>query len=82
MQLYPILKNAAEVNKSLNRTLDTFASEMDKITTNALDFFDKYSEGGSGIEFAIDFGRLFGILKNRVYREENVLYQEFDKLSN
>lgn len=80
-QLYPSLRNAAENNEKLQRTLDTFFKDMETISTAALEFFNKYSRGGAGIEFAKDFGRLFATLGSRIRREENLLYPEYDKLN-
>lgn len=79
-QLYPILKEEARKNSALKSTLDMFASDADTVTKEALRFFDKYSVGGSGIEFAEDFGRLYALLSSRISKEENILYPEYDKL--
>lgn len=78
--LYPELRKAAQSNSGLKSTLDVFAKDMDKITAEVLAFFDKYSNGGSGIEFAKDIGHLLSVLGARIQREENSLYSEFDKL--
>ncbi len=82
LEFYPILKIAAETNAELKRTLDVFAKDMDSISKSALDFFNKYKTGGSGIEFARDFGRLFSVLQMRIGREERILYPEYLKLEN
>ena len=79
-QLYPKLKEKALSDQSLQTTLDTFAKDMEGISKAALDFFDKYHDGGSSIEFAKDFGALFGALGNRIRKEEAILYEEFNKL--
>lgn len=79
-QLYPALKKEAEKNDSLKRTLDLFAREMETISKEALSFVDKYSNGGSGLEFARDFGRLYMNLSQRIRKEESTLYPEYDKL--
>ena len=78
-ELYPVLRKAAESNPRLKQTLDTFASDMDKISKETLQFFEKYA-GGAGPDFAKDFGMLFATLGARTRREENILYQEYDKL--
>lgn len=80
LEFYPLLEEAALNNPALRRTLDVFAKEMEPISKAALDFFEKYSSGGSGLEFARDFGRLFSILQMRIGREERILYAEFLKL--
>ena len=78
--MYPVLDNAAESDANLRRTLDTFAEDMNEISKAAYEFFDKYSTGGSGIEFAKDFGRLSATLSQRIRREERILYQTYDEL--
>lgn len=79
-KLYPVLKRAAEKDKNLQQTLDMFAKDMEDISSFALSFFDKYSQGGLGIEFAQDFGRLTATLSGRIRKEENVLFVAYEKL--
>lgn len=80
-QLYPALNKEAEKNDMLKRTLDLFAREMETISKEALHFLDKYLSGGSGLEFARDFGRLYMNLSQRIRKEEDILYPEYDKLN-
>lgn len=80
-QLYPVLYKAAEKDLSLKQTLEFFAKDMAGVSKNAIDFFDKYSRGDSGIEFAKDFGRLFAALKSRIRREEDIIYREYERLN-
>ncbi len=79
-KLYPVLNDAAENDANLKRTLDVFAQGMDEISRATLEFFEKYSTGGSGIEFARDFGRFLAILSRRIRKEEGILYQKYDEL--
>lgn len=79
-QLYPALKKEAETNDTLKGTLGLFAREMETISKEALGFVDKYASGGSGLEFARDFGRLYANLGQRIRKEESTLYPEYDKL--
>ena len=79
-KLYPVLEEAAKNDEHLKRQLQIFARDMDQISAAALEFFDKYAEGGKGIEFARDFGRLFSVLSSRIRKEENFLYKEYDKI--
>jgi hypothetical protein len=79
-QLYPKMNKAAETDEALKRTLNTFAKDMDGVSKAAMDFFEKYNNGGSGVMFSVDFGKLLGALAGRVRKEENILYKEFDKL--
>lgn len=78
--LYPTLRRAAEKDARLEKLLEFFAKDMGEISTFALQFFDKYEKGGSGIDFARDFGRLFATLNGRINKEESLLYKEFEKL--
>jgi iron-sulfur cluster repair protein YtfE (RIC family) len=78
--LYPELRNAAKNDRNLNSTLEIFAKDMDKITQTVMAFFTKYEKGGEGIEFAKEIGNLMSVLANRIQREENALYPEFDKI--
>lgn len=80
-ELYPALRRAAESDDSVRSTLDIFAKDMEEISKTALSFFSKYSQGGDSLEFAKELGRLIGALKNRIGREEDILYAQFDKLA-
>ena len=79
-ELYPVLKKAAESDDSVKSTLDIFAKDMEEISKTALSFFGKYSQGGDSLEFAKELGRLLAALRNRIGREEDVLYAQYDKL--
>ena len=78
--LYPVLKDAAEEDESLASTLDIFARHLDCITSQAVEFFEKYENGGEAIDFAIDFGNLFAALAGRIRKEENILYKEYQRV--
>ncbi|MCP4265520.1 MAG: hemerythrin domain-containing protein [Candidatus Brocadiaceae bacterium] len=79
-ELYPVLNKAAESDSGLKNTLDFYAKDMDTISKAALEFFEKYSTGGSGLEFAKDFGTLFATLSLRINKEESILYKKYDEL--
>ena len=80
-KLYPVLKRAAESDPDLKQTLDIYAKDMAGISKAAIDFFTKYANGGSGMEFAKDMAGLFSTLKTRIRKEEDVLYKEYDRLN-
>jgi hypothetical protein len=80
VQLYPALHSAAKNDKHLASTVDMFAKDMDKISQSVMAFFNKYEKGGEGLEFAKELGNLMSVLGNRIQREENSLYIEFDKI--
>ncbi len=45
------------------------------------EFFDKYSRGVSGKELQKEFEDLFVALDKRVRNEEDILYDEYDKIN-
>lgn len=79
--LYPLLRRAAEADNRTKSLLDAFARDMEGVSKAATDFLNKYAGGGSGIDFARDFGRFFITLKMRMTKEESILYREFEKLA-
>ena len=81
-KLYPILRKSAKNNDELKTKLDEFGKDMDKVSKIALYFFNRYSNGGSGFEFRLDFERLYESLKVRILNEESVLYKEYEKYVN
>lgn len=78
-ELYPELRKTAENNKEFKRKLDHLSKNIEEVTKFVLQFFDKYSTGGSGIEYKLDYDRLHSILKARILNEE-LLYKEYKKL--
>ncbi|MFQ5713660.1 MAG: hemerythrin domain-containing protein [Candidatus Scalinduaceae bacterium] len=80
-QLYPALKKGAEHNKDLKNTLDLFAMDMENVSSVALEFYDKYSEGALGEEFAREFEKLFAAINSRIRHEEEVLYDEYEYMN-
>jgi hypothetical protein len=80
-RLYPVLRKAAEADADLKGTLDLFGKEIEEISRSVADFYARYSTGGSGIEFARDFGRLLATLRMRIRREEAMLYEAYDRLA-
>ena len=79
-RLYTVLYKAAVSDVNLKQSLDMFAKDMGNITKTALDFFEKYSKGGTTLEFAEDFGQLCAMLSSRISKEENILYKRYDEL--
>ena len=80
--LYPKLAQAAQNDEKIKRSLNSFARDMNGISKAALSFFEKYQNGGKGIEFARDFGHLFSVMSLRIRKEETYLYKLYDNLEN
>jgi iron-sulfur cluster repair protein YtfE (RIC family) len=78
--LYPALKAASSADKRLARLLEVFAHDLEEVTGKATRFFSKHSTEGPDLVLAGDFGELFGAIKGRIRREENILFTEFEKL--
>lgn len=79
--LYPALKKFAAQDPKLKATLDTFATEMEGVSKLAIEFFAKHTAANEvqSDEFAKDLGKLIILLKQRISREEAIVYQEYDK---
>jgi len=75
--IYPKLREAAFNNLRLQRKLDLFARDTVRLSTIFIQFIDKYSEGGSNLDFKRDFSRLSKILSAFAKREEEVIFSEY-----
>jgi len=79
-ELYPVLMKEADIDESFKRTLDIFAKDMAEISDFALEFFNTYSKGELGPDFAENVGFLFAKLSQRISKEEIVIYAKYDEL--
>lgn len=82
-QLYPALKKEADHSNSIKDTLDLFAMDMENVSKIVREFFEKYSEGFSGMEakeLSEDFENLLAALTKRICNEEESLYEEYEIL--
>lgn len=78
--LYPVLKKESENNPQLKNYLQTFASEMETITNFVIKFFEK-NEKQISPDFSDDLAKISFDLKQRMGREERVLYKEYEKIN-
>jgi len=78
--VYPPLMNASEQDPELRHMLGVFLKDLEKVTRSAMDFLERYSEGGSGGDFDKDLERFMAIFRERVKKEEGVLYRKFDAI--
>jgi hypothetical protein len=82
-QLYPPLKKEAEHSNSIKDTLDLFAMDMENVSKIVQEFFEKYSDGFSGMdlkELSEDFEKFLTALNKRIGNEEESLYEEYETL--
>ncbi len=83
-ELYPTLRKEAEHYNSIKDTLDLFAIDMENVSKIVREFFEKYSEGFSGMdikEISEDFENLLAALTKRIGNEEESLYEEYEALN-
>ncbi len=80
-RLYPVLRKEAEHNKKLKEILDVFAVDMENVSKVVMDFFDKYSEEVIDSTVSGEFEYLFAAFRNRIRNEEDILYEEHEKIN-
>ena len=78
--LYPVLKKEAEHNEKLKELLDVFAKDMENVSRVVMEFFDKYSEEVIDSAVTDEFEHLFAAFRNRIRHEEDILYEEHEKI--
>ncbi len=79
-KLYPVLEKEAVNNPKIQKLIDEFKTEMNVVSKNTIDFFDKYSNGGDGDRFAADFARLYIKLSRRIKNEEEIIYKKYEEI--
>ena len=80
-EMYPVLQRGAATNEALRTMLDDLAAEYEELARHLMDFFERYENGGEGLQFARELGKLQGMLSSRIRREENRVYPVFEKLA-
>ena len=83
-KLYPKLSEYAKTNESFNKVLTNFTGEMEKITEFVLGFYSNYSDSGkiNTEQFLKDITTFIVTLKDRVAKEEMILYKTYNKIIN
>jgi len=79
-RIYPVLWKEAEHNKDLKELLDLFAIEMQDVSKVAEQFFNKFHEGTMDKNFPNEFEELFAVINKRIKNEEEILYDEYEKI--
>ncbi len=69
-QFYPVLR----------KKLDLQAKDMKNVSRAVQEFFDKYSKGVLDKKFVGEFESLFVALGKRIWNEEDILYEVYEKL--
>ncbi len=81
-RLYPPLRKLAKTNPYINNTLNYYEQELASVTSFALNFYNKYTNIKSlnKKEFIEDLSSINIAFKNRVIKEEILLYKFYEKL--
>jgi iron-sulfur cluster repair protein YtfE (RIC family) len=77
---YPVLNKAAEADKELQNTLKIFAKEMQEIAESIMVFFEQDDLNSGGSRFIRAFEKNFSLLRQRILREENILFPKYKKV--
>ena len=80
-KFYPVLRRASEHNKKLKEVLEVFAKDLENVSKFVFEFFDRYDKGLLDEKLVKDFETLFTVLRYRMENEENILYEEYNKLT-
>ncbi|MFV3076265.1 hemerythrin domain-containing protein [Niveispirillum fermenti] len=80
-EFYPDYRRLALRDPVRAAMAEQFSAEMVELGGRVLAFFDKYRDGGSGLEFAVDFGRMSALLQSRLHKEEAILYARYEEMA-
>jgi hypothetical protein len=80
-KLYLYFHKAAEQNKKLRELLELFAEDLETVSRNVTEFFDKYSKGALDTVFMEEFENLYAAFYERMVYEEYRLFDEFEELN-
>jgi hypothetical protein len=78
--LYSKFDEAKSKGVNVEENVLKFKEEMEEISKDVVNFFDTYKKGITNkIQFARDFGKIYGMLKIRMIKEETQLYPVYEK---
>ncbi len=80
-KLYPVLYKAAEHDKKLNKILELFANDLETVSRDVSEFFDKYSKRVLDTGFMDEFENISTVIYERLMFEEFLLYDEYEELN-
>lgn len=78
-EVYGPLQAAAQTNRSLALTLRLFGDSTAALTERVLAFFDRYGGGRADEGYSAACGQALRDLRERVRREETMLFLELDR---
>jgi hypothetical protein len=78
---YPVLLKASKHNKKLEEILSVFTNGLGDLHDEIQYFITIYSKGVKDNNFQRDYERLFDALSKRIEYEENILFSEYEKIT-
>ena len=78
--LYPVLTAAAAADRRLAKLLEISSRDMDEISRIAADLFSIPREKQSDTAFFRNLGGFIALIRQRVMKEEAILFPEYDRL--
>ncbi len=78
-KLYPLLRSRAKKDSALKYILTVFANDMELVTKKSDKFFQLCKKKPEGGDLYIEYGTFYASLKERIAREEKVLFAEYEK---
>jgi len=78
--LYPFLLEVAENDENFKEALEFFIKDsVEKVSKIALNFFDKFLKENRWPTLKKDFKEFSDALKNRIEKEEAIIFEEYKK---
>ena len=76
---YPVLWKEAKQNKKLKELLEVFGENFESTCRCVIVFFDRFDKSDLDESLLNHFETLIQVLRNRMDKEENILYGEYEK---
>ncbi len=78
--LYPTLRGKAKEDTALQKILETFGKELEKLSSVIMDYYNNYLGTKKDIDadaFRKDTIKIMVALKDRIYKEELILFKYY-----
>ncbi len=80
-RLYPALQRRAASDEKVRWTLDFFAKDLGQVSGEVQSFFARLDRGEDRAVLAREYGKLVARLKERIRKEENQLFPEYQRVA-
>ena len=79
-QLYVAFHEAAKTDSSIKSLMDNFAKELQSVTDDVINFFEKHEKDSNHEDFEKDIVHLISSVEARITKEEHILYPKYEQL--